>query len=75
MLNWTSFWSSSRYPSKARIDLSIAEKLAYLRHAVKDGTAKHVIEGLSGSGNNYTKAVENAAGNVTIVQGCYLRLT
>ena len=45
-------------PVHSKDRLSIAEKLAYLRHAVKDGPAKHVIEGLSGSGNNYSEAVE-----------------
>ena len=38
--------------------LSVAEKLAYLRHAVRDGPTKYVIEGLTESGNNYAEAVE-----------------
>ena len=43
---------------RSKDQLSIAEKLAYPRHAVKDGPGKHVVVGLSGSGNNYAEAVE-----------------
>ena len=34
-------------------ELSPAAKLTYLRHAVKDSPAKHVVEQLSGSGEDY----------------------
>ena len=47
ILNWTSFWEQFEVSIHSKDQLSIAEKLAYLRHAVKDGTAKHMIEGLS----------------------------
>ena len=36
-----------------------SEKLVYLQSAVKDGTAKGVIEGLSRSGEFYSEAIEN----------------
>ena len=42
-----------------RPHLSDAEKLVYLRQALKDGTAKNTIEGLSRSGEHYTE-VSNA---------------
>ena len=35
-----------------------SEKLVYLQHSLKDGSAKNVIEGLSRSGDNYSEAVE-----------------
>ena len=52
MLHWTSFWEQFEVSVHSKDRLSVAEKLVYLRHAVKDGPAKHVIEGLMGSGNN-----------------------
>ena len=57
MLNWTAFWEQFEVSIYSKDRLSVAKKLAYLRHAVKDGLAKHVI-GLSVSGNNYAEAVE-----------------
>ena len=41
-----------------RTQISDAEKLAYLRHALKDGTAKSTIERLSRSGDHYPEAVK-----------------
>lgn len=38
--------------------LSIAGKLTYLKHAVKDGSAKYAVEGLSNSGDQYSEAVD-----------------
>ena len=58
MLHWASFWEQFQVSVHGKDRLSVAEKLAYLRHAVKDGPAKYVIEGLTGSGNNYAEAVE-----------------
>ena len=42
----------------SRKHLSKAEKLVYLQHAVKNGSAISVIQGLSQSGEQYTEAVE-----------------
>ena len=41
----------------ARSNLTDSEKLAYLRHALKGGNAKTVIEGLSRSGEHYSEAI------------------
>ena len=41
-----------------RSTLSNTEKLVYLQHALKDGSAKTIIEGLSQSGEQYTEAVK-----------------
>ena len=39
-------------------NLNNAEKLVYLQRALKDGSAKPKIEGLSQSGEQYTEAVD-----------------
>jgi hypothetical protein len=39
-------------------NLSNSEKLVYLQHALKDGSVKHAIEGLSRSGEYYAEAVK-----------------
>ena len=57
MLHWRSVWEQSNVSDHSKDWLSVAEKLAYLRHVVKDGPVKHVIEGWE-SGNNYAEAVE-----------------
>ena len=57
ILNWRSFWEQFRVSVHDRSNLSNSEKLVYLQHALKDGSAKHAIEGLSRSGEYYTKAV------------------
>ena len=41
-----------------RTTLSTSEKLVYLQHALKDGSAKHIIEGLSHSGEYYDEAID-----------------
>lgn len=58
ILNWTSFWEQFCVSVHSRPNLTNSEKLLYLQHALKDGTAKHVIEGLSRSGEHYAEAVE-----------------
>ena len=42
----------------SRSQLSNSEKLAYLKHALKEGTAKRTIDGLSGSGDHYEEAID-----------------
>ena len=39
-------------------NLSNTEKIVYLHHAIKDGSARNAIEGLSHSGDNYDEAIE-----------------
>ena len=57
ILNWKTFWEQFSISVHGRTDLSDSEKLAYLRHALKSGIAKSVIEGLSRSGEHYTEAI------------------
>ena len=40
-----------------RSNFTDSEKLAYLRHALKSGTAKSVIESLSRSGEHYVEVI------------------
>ena len=58
ILSWQTFWEQFCVSVHERPHLSDAEKLVYLRQALKDGTAKNTIEGLSRSGEHYTEAVE-----------------
>ena len=57
ILNWTTFWEQFDISIHSRSDLATAEKLAYLRNALKNGSAKNAIEGLSRSGEQYEEAV------------------
>ena len=56
--NWHSFMEQFVISVHDRSNLSPSEKLTYLRHAVKDGSVKHVVKGLSGSGYQYKEAVD-----------------
>ena len=47
LLNWKPFWEQFCLAVHDRARLTDAEKLAYLRNAVKDGNARSVIEGLT----------------------------
>ena len=58
ILNWRTFWEQFQISVHDRTHLSDAEKLVYLRQALKDGTAKHTIEGLSRTGEHYREAVD-----------------
>ena len=49
ILNWKCFWEQFCISVHDRSNLSEAEKLVYLHHALKDGSAKHAIKGLSRS--------------------------
>ena len=42
-----------------RSDISDAQKLVYLHHSVKDGSAKGVIESASRSGEQHQEAIES----------------
>ena len=59
VLNWSTFWEQFQISVHSRSDLADPEKLAYLRNAVKGGSAKNVIEGLSRSGQQYIEAIES----------------
>ena len=58
LLNWQTFWEQFQIAVHDRSSISGAEKLVYLCHALKDGSARSVIEGLSRSGEHYVEAVE-----------------
>ena len=58
ILHWSTFWEQFVTSVDSRKHLSNAEKLVYLQHAVKNGSAISVIQGLSQSGEQYTEAVE-----------------
>jgi len=56
-MNWSSFWEQFEVSVHNSTSLSNSEKLVYLQQALKGGSAKNTIEGLSRTGNNYTEAV------------------
>ena len=58
ILKWVTFWEQFTVSVHDRPHLSKAEKLAYLRHSLKDGAAKGIIEGLSKSDEQYDEAVK-----------------
>ena len=58
ILNWRTFWEQFGVSVHNRTGLSDSEKLVYLQHALKSGSAKHTIEGLSRTGEHYAEAVE-----------------
>ncbi len=58
ILHWKQFWDQFSVSAHDSTNLSDAEKIMYLQHALKDGSARNAIEGLSDSGDNYSEAVE-----------------
>ena len=58
ILNWSTFWEQFCIAVHDHTHLSDTEKLAYLRHSLKDGAAKSSVEGLSRLGDQYTQAIE-----------------
>ena len=58
LIHWKQFWEQFIVTVHDRSNLSNAEKSVYLQHAIKSGSAKNTIEGLSHSGDNYDEAVE-----------------
>ena len=58
IIHWKQFWDQFTVSVHDRTNLSNAEKIVYLQHALKDGSAKNAIEGLSHSGENYSEAVK-----------------
>ena len=58
LLHWTKFWEQFEVAIHNKTSLSEAEKLVYLQHALKGGSAKQTIEGLSSSGDHYQEAVK-----------------
>ena len=58
ILNWRSFWEQFQASVHDRSSLAESEKLVYLQHALKDGSAKQAIEGLSRLGEYYSEAID-----------------
>ena len=60
IVNWHFFREQFTVSVHNRTNLSPSEKLTYLKHAVKDGSAKHVMDGLSAPGIQYEEAIDCA---------------
>ena len=58
IIHWKQFWDQFTVAVHSKTSLSNAEKTVYLQHAIKDGSARSAIEGMSHSGDNYEEAVE-----------------
>ena len=58
ILNWTHFWEQFTISIHERSNLSDIKKFVYLQHSLKGGSARSIIEGLSGTGEHYAKAIE-----------------
>lgn len=58
ILQWKTFWEQFSVSVHDRPNLSNSEKLVYLQQALKGGSAKQAIEGLSKSGDNYKEAIK-----------------
>ena len=58
VLNWKHFWEQFSISIDSRANLSDAEKFVYLQNSLEGGSARSVIQGLSGTGENYSKALE-----------------
>ena len=46
IMNWRTFWEQYEVSIHSRTQLIDAKKLAYLRHSLKEGPVRNVIEGL-----------------------------
>lgn len=57
ILNWRQFWEQFSISVHGSKRLSDVEKLVYLQQAIKGGSARNAIEGLSRSGDNYSEAI------------------
>ena len=66
IMNWAAFWESFGALSLSRWRVDDAEKLTYLRQALKDESAWHVIVGLSQTAKSYEEAIK-------YLQECYGR--
>ena len=58
ILNWRTFWEQLRVSIHSRPWLAGAEKLVYLKDALKDIPAEHIIQGLAQTAGTYKKAIE-----------------
>ena len=58
IMNWIAFWERFNALIHSKKQVDDAEKLTYLRQAIKDGPARHVIEGLPQTTKNYVEAIK-----------------
>ena len=58
IIQWKQFWEKFSKSLHDRASPSNVERIVYLQHVLKDGSAKNAIEGLSHSGENYVEAVK-----------------
>lgn len=58
LIHWKQFWEQFTVSMHNRSNLSTTEKIIYLKYAIKDGSVKNAIKGLSHSCDNYDKVVE-----------------
>ena len=57
ILNWNTFWQQFDVAIHSKALLDNTEKLVYLRDALKDGPARHVIESLTHDAKCYKEAI------------------
>ena len=57
ILSWTRFWEQFRISVNKRTTLADSEKFVYLQQALKNGSTRSSIDGLSQSGDNYSEAI------------------
>ena len=57
VLNQNSFWKQFNVAIHSKVQLNDAERLAYLRDVLKDGPARHVLEGLSQDADYHNGAI------------------
>ena len=58
ILSWTSFWERFQVTVHNKDNLQDGENLAYLKDAVKDSPARHVIEGLLRTAGSHAEAID-----------------
>ena len=77
VLQWRQFWEEFQVSVHHRSSLSNAEKLVYLQQAIKDGSARSAIEGLSHSGDHYHEAIDCLKGRYNrprLIHGAHVRM-
>ena len=57
LLNWRYFWEQFENTIHNKTQLTDSDKLTYLRDALKDGPARHVVSGLTQTAENYMEAI------------------
>ena len=63
LTSWTSFWAQVNVTIHSRTTLSDVHKLTYLRNSLTEGTAKCIIDGLSG--NHYADIIKTVRARLT----------